>query len=540
MNRRLFTGSAILAIALLNFFQFPGHTWLQSDTQVYVPILEHIWDPSVFQNDLLVQHPHVAFTLYDETAIALRRLTDLGFKEVLQGEQFIIRILGIWGVFLIVTAMGLPDLLALLVTAIFSLGATIVGPAVLVFEYEPVPRGCAVALIFLAIGLIAHQRYIAAGIASSVAFVLHAPTALPFCALFFCLALWPAKPHVRRQKLAALGIFLVAALALLIASRFQAAAGESQPFLSRLDPAQEQLQRMRASYNWISLWWRQYLGHYVLVYLAGALACRRLQKEISPSLRFFAIGLPLLGLLSVPASYLLLERMRWALIPQLQPMRTLLFVTTFAMLLGAVAACKAALRNRYLEAVLWLALAYLLPANRVIEWPAWNRLAVVIALSVLSTAAVRAASTRWAHPAIAAAIVAPFFLIPSWGRMENYPPLHTPALRQISDWSRTFTPKAAVFLFPQAGQDLEPGIFRAQALRAVYVDWKTGGQVNFFRDLGEQWWSRWQQTLASPFQPSDFARYRTLGIDYVVLSPAKPLPDATPVFRNAQYVIYKL
>src|SRR5579872_3182950 len=314
MNRRLFTGSAILAIALLNFFQFPGHTWLQSDTQVYVPILEHIWDPSVFQNDLLVQHPHVAFTPYDETAIALRRLTDLGFKEVLQGEQFIIRILGIWGVFLIVTAMGLPDLLALLVTAIFSLGATIVGPAVLVFEYEPVPRGCAVALIFLAIGLIAHQRYIAAGIASSVAFVLHAPTALPFCALFFCLALWPAKPHVRRQKLAALGIFLVAALALLIASRFQAAAGESQPFLSRLDPAQEQLQRMRASYNWISLWWRQYLGHYVLVYLAGALACRRLQKEISPSLRFFAIGLPLLGLLSVPASYLLLERMRWALI----------------------------------------------------------------------------------------------------------------------------------------------------------------------------------------------------------------------------------
>ena len=85
--KRVWAGAAILAISLLHFFQFPGHTWLQSDTQIYAPILEHMWDPTVLGKDLIVQHPHVAFTLYDETAIALRKATGLDFRQVLEGEQ---------------------------------------------------------------------------------------------------------------------------------------------------------------------------------------------------------------------------------------------------------------------------------------------------------------------------------------------------------------------------------------------------------------------------------------------------------------------
>ena len=69
--RPLATAAASVALALLTFFQFPGHTWLQQDSQIYVPILEHQRDPAVLRNDILVQHPNVAFTLYDETALAL-------------------------------------------------------------------------------------------------------------------------------------------------------------------------------------------------------------------------------------------------------------------------------------------------------------------------------------------------------------------------------------------------------------------------------------------------------------------------------------
>src|ERR1019366_8508439 len=29
-----------------------GHTWLQQDSQIYVPILEHLRDPAVLRNDI--------------------------------------------------------------------------------------------------------------------------------------------------------------------------------------------------------------------------------------------------------------------------------------------------------------------------------------------------------------------------------------------------------------------------------------------------------------------------------------------------------
>src|SRR6266700_3666010 len=101
------TASFCLALALLTFYQFPGHTWLQQDTQIYAPILEHLRDPSVLRNDILVQQPHVAFTLYDESALALRAISGLGFREVLAVTQVVTRAFGIWGLLLMAEACGM-------------------------------------------------------------------------------------------------------------------------------------------------------------------------------------------------------------------------------------------------------------------------------------------------------------------------------------------------------------------------------------------------------------------------------------------------
>ena len=536
--RRIWIGAAILGMTLLNFFQFPGHTWLQQDSQIYAPILEHMLDPAALQNDMVARHPHVAFTLYDEVAVAMHRVTGLDFQYVLQAEQFVTRALGIWGAYLIATALGLSDLLALFAASVFALDAYIVGPAVLVFEYEPTPRAFAVPLLFLAMGFTARERFLGAAVAASVAFLMHPPTAVPFWIVFLALALWPPE----RRKLAALWVIVAAVVVLFIASRSQAASGQAQTLFSRVGPHQEQLQRLRASYNWVSTWWRQYLVHYVILYAATAIASWRLWSITPRALRFYFLGLLTIGMVSVPVSYLLLERLRWALIPEFQPTRALLFVTAFAMLLGAAAACHAVAKKRYIEAVAWLALAFLLPTNTVIEWPSWNRVGVVVTLALLAVAAIRAmqSSARWGRLAALAAILVPLFLIPSWGKVKNYPALHTPELEQLSAWARTSTSRDAVFLFADAGRDLAPGIFRAEAVRAIYVDWKSGGQVNFFKDLGEEWWSRWQQTLAQPFDPRDVTRYRRLGIDYIVVNPKNRLPDAAPAFENARYVVYKL
>ena len=168
--------------------------------------------------------------------------------------------------------------------------------------------------------------------------------------------------------------------------RYQASSGETQAFFTRLDPHLEELQRMRASYNWISLWWQKWLGHYLLLYAATVIACWRLRKDTPQGLRFFFVGLPLLGVLSMPASYLLLEKMHWALIPEFQPVRGLLFVTAFAMILGAIVAAKAIAAKRYAEALAWLVLVFLPPVNRS-RMAFLNRLGVVLVVALLAAAA---------------------------------------------------------------------------------------------------------------------------------------------------------
>jgi hypothetical protein len=111
-------------------------------------------------------------------------------------------------------------------------------------------------------------------------------------------------------------------------------------------------------------------------------------------------------------------------------------------------------------------------------------------------------------------------------------------LAQLAGWARSGTARDSVFLFADAGRALESGIFRSEALRAVYVDWKGGGQVNYLRDFAEQWWFRWQQTLAREFKPENLSRSDALGIQYVVLQPENRL-GRPAVFENARYLVYQ-
>ncbi len=528
--------AGILALAALTWWEFPGHTWLQQDTQIYVPILEHLRDPAVLRRDILVERPHVSFTLYDETARGLARVTGLGFRQVLEGEQFVTRALGIWGLYLMAAALGLSAPASLLVAGIVSLGATIAGPAVLSFELEPDPRAFAVPLLFLAIGLAAYCWDFAAGIAGSAAFLMHPPTVIPFWAVYLVLSL-------TRRRFRAFLPLAAACILLAIAARFQQGASEAQLFFSRIAPSMETLQRLRAPYSWISEWWRDWLPHYLILYTASLGAYMRLRKRALPGLRFFLIGLPLVGILSVPASCVLLENMKWVLLPQVQPMRALLFVTVIAEFSVAAAGIVAAQARRYPEAIAWFTLVYLVPLNTsVTVMPSWNRAlaAALLAACAVFAAWAEARKLRWSAAAMAGVAIAGFFVVPTLGGVATHPRLHTPELARLSAWARASTPPDAVFLFADAGKQLQPGIFRSEALRAVYVDWKGGGQVNYLADLGEQWWSRWQQVLAVRFDPRNVARYRPLGIDYIVLSPRNRLPDRAPVFENTAYLVYAL
>lgn len=517
--RALATAAACLALALLTYFQFPGHTWLQQDTQIYAPILEHQRDPAVLRNDILVQHPHVTYTLYDETAIALRAMTGSSFHHVLAVEQILTRALGIWGLFLIASALGLSTGGAWLVTMIASLGALIAGPQVLTFEYEPTPRAFALPLVLCAIGLAAHGKYVAAGIAGACAFLYHPPAALQFWVVFaLALAIAPERCGGWKGALKAFAPLGIAVALLLAFSR-----GPSEiELFSRLSPVDQQLQHLRTAYVWISTWPTATVWHYPFLFAILLWAGRRVRGIRGP-LAVFTYALPVWGLLSMPVSWLLLEQAKLAIIPQVQPLRTLLFIPLMAQILTAAAGVTAVEKRRPAEAAAWFAVAYMVPLP--FEWRAF---AVAVLLGLLAMATVRRTPVFG---------LAAFFAIPMLAGVVNYPRLHTPELAQLSQWANASTPRDAVFLFPDAGHGLAPGIFRDEALRAIYVDWKSGGQVNYIRGFGEEWWFRWQQTVGAGFKPADLPRYDALGIHYVVVRPENRLTRA-PAFENAAYLVY--
>jgi hypothetical protein len=118
-------------------------------------------------------------------------------------------------------------------------------------------------------------------------------------------------------------------------------------------------------------------------------------------------------------------------------------------------------------------------------------------------------------------------------------PIETSELRELSDWARASTPVDAVFLFPDAGRGLEPGVFRAQALRALYVDWKSGGQVNYLRQFSEEWSRRWQRTTSIKPVPQAISLYAGWGVDYIVVRAGRRVDGRAPVYENSRFLVYR-
>ncbi|MFN3326711.1 MAG: hypothetical protein ACK5AZ_24725 [Bryobacteraceae bacterium] len=544
MTERLGVLAGIAILTLAGYFWFPGHTYLQEDTQIYAAILERLHDPSVLGKDPVALHPHVGYTIYDEAALLVRRLTGADFENVLAVGQVLSRALGLAGVFLIATAVRLCNPWALVVAGIFGLGALIDGPTVLTIEHEPIPRGFALPLVFLALGLLGHGRFRLAGIAAGAAILFHPPTVLPFLAVYgaFVLRLGSRERWQPVLPMAAsVGL-------LLLFRKLQPGLAEPHVLFGRLDEPIEALQRMRSTYVWVSLWLPGLIWQYLFLWGVSAAAYLRIRREVPKELRPFLTGLPLFGVLMIPVSYALLEGARWVLMPQLQPARAVLFVTAFAIVLGAVAGIRAAQARRIPEAFLWLALA-LAPAahSRVfeilqIEGVEGRRLLVVLGLAALVAAAAAlhksAPALRWSL--WAAALAGPMLLLPTAGAVQNFPNHHSTELDALSAWARASTPVEAVFHFPDAGRERYPGIFRARALRNVYVDWKGGGQVNLLHGFAREWHDRWEKAMPRRYTGPDWELYASIGADYIILKGEHRLETDEPVFENGRFVVYRV
>ncbi|HEY6390482.1 MAG TPA: DUF6798 domain-containing protein, partial [Bryobacteraceae bacterium] len=509
---------------------FPGHTFLGSDTQIYIPMLQHLWDPSSLARDLVATKPHLSFTLYDEITIALRWITHSSFKAVLIAQQLVFRACEILGVYLLAASFPLARRMAMLVAALFTLGATIVGPAVLTFEYEPVPRGFAIGLIFLAIGLAAQEHLMLADIAAAVAFLYHPPTVWAFWVLYLWLTL-----HKRDYR--DLWPLAISIAVLFISSQFQPGVSDKQVFFTRVTPELEKLQRMRASYNWVSTWSYSSIAQYIFLWIVSLVAFWRVRPKAA---RLFLIGMPAIGLLSIPLSYLLLDELKWGLIPQFQPARATLFITAFAVIMTAAAGIRAAEGKQWIESVAWFAVAIAAPVSArlfsILSMPRQLVLTLIVAIAL--TGVVYLQRLPKTLPLLAGIALAPFFLLPGIGRVRNYSSVDLSGIESLARFTRASTSKDAVFLFGDAGTSPVPSIFRAESERAVYVDWKAGGQMNFNESLAREWWQRWQNTNALRWNAAEAERLPGLGIDYLVLSSAHALNNRQPVYQSNELIVY--
>lgn len=487
MRRAFLLLVSIAAITWLEFQVFPGHTYLQGDTQIFLPILERLDAPGYLSRDLVATHPHVTYTIYDELTLFLHEAARVDFRTALLLQQVFCRFAGVLGVYLLVLSAGLTDLFALLIATLVNLGATLAGPHVLVTDPEPTPHAFAFGLVLLAVGLLAREKPLLAGLVGGLALLYHPPTAAPFWAVLLIAFIF--DKGLRKLLRPALSILVVFALLLANLAQLQPGVVEPQPLFAKISDRLAALQQFRTSYVWVSLWAGRQIWLYLAIWVCCVWATTRVWPALNRQVRWFFVLLPLFGILSVPASDLLLEHLRWSLIPALQPARALAYTVVFASIACGVAGVRAARKRRAWEAVLWFA--------------------VVLALPLSSAPAMRKRS-----------------------------PVNEAALSQLADWAERNTWGSSMFLFPDAERELYPGMFRALSRRALWVDWESGAQMKYFESAGVEWWERWRDTMQPGFSPRRLDGLLRLPIDYYVLQRAHKLANVPPVFQNREFAVY--
>jgi hypothetical protein len=544
MRRALLLWLALAGIAWLQFEVFPGHTYLQSGTQVYVPMLERMESPGYLSRDLVAAHPNLSYTIYDEITLFLCQQLRLSMERALEGQLFFFRLAALLGAFLLARAARLSDLDSLLVAALLGLGATLPGAGICTVESEPVPMAMALGAAILAAGLLARGRPLAGGLAGGIALLYDPTMALPFWIVVLIAFCWDRR--TRRWFRPALPILLIALLLAGNLAQLQPAAAAQLAVLGRIPAKVAELQQFRTPYVWVSLWGRE-LWHYLALVVLGVWAGTRVWGRIGGLARWLIAGMGLVGFLSVAGSYLLVDIWKLNLAAAGQPARLLAYTVIAGTLLGAVAAVQAAMQRKSWEAFAWLALVLAIAFDaRVLDWLNLDWLRVGNGMRVLETLLWLglAAAGTWLvvrlenSRARVLVLTVPLLAMTALAFVRGGFRHERPGILKVADWAEQNTWGSSVFLFPDGGRELYPGVFRAISKRALWVDWKSGMQVAHGHEEAVEWGARWEQTMAESFSAKRIEEMLPLPIDYYVVKRENKLGSVPAAFVTQDYYVY--
>ncbi len=523
-------GASLGLLTLLGYFYFPGHTFLASDSQIYVPILERLQNPTLFEKDMMATRP-LAYSLYDPVALVLTSYTSLSLQWALQLEQLLFRGVAVAAIFLIARSIGLPPVAAWFVAAVLSLGEP-AGAGLA--ESEPIPRAFALACILLGTALALRGRPGWAGVLGALALLYHPTTAIWFwIAAAFPVWRRTVSPVILAPLLPAIGL-------LAIMAHSNPGAVETPALFHRLDATEEALQRAITGYLFVSEFSAKTFLELVAQCAVMALGLWKLREQIRGVAWDLLAALGMVGALSLPVSYVVLELAHF---PQFQPTRALVLLTLVSALVATACSLFAASQGRWIQSAAWLAIPLLESTEpKLISWFA-TPFQIVAAIALLAAMVLgQMLAKRSGGITLALAGALPIFLIPLLGLADPPRTFETPELDQVAQWARQQTPEDTVFLFPDAGHSLEPGVFRARSLRAHYVDWKSRGHANYFPSFEWEWTRRWNDTHTGHWMVTkeDFPALREFHVDYLVVSAEHPILGTDPMFRNSRFIVYRV
>lgn len=526
--------ASVLLLTCLGYVVFPGHVYLEADTQIYVPMMERIYNPVLFYDDPMIKRPHLALTAYDEICVALRNYAGLNFENGLKLQQLVFRACAAAGLLLIALQLGLAPPAAFFVAALVILNAGSLGIGIT--EPEPVARSFALGLLLLGVGLAAGGRFAAAGLAAALGFLIHPTTVAPFwAAAVFVVLRRAARPILLAPFLPVLGV-------LLLLMHFQAGGTESLDFFRRLEPFQVALQRQYLG-SYVSEWDPRRildcLGECVVV----AAGFWRLRETLRSPLRDWLWGLAAIGVLSIPFSWMVLDQMHWAFAAPWEPIRALVFITLLAAIFSGTCGVMAIQKRAYFETSVWFAIAIALPVKDALAtWFVNPWLIVLVCALAATTVGLGRLAARTRGLTFVAAATLLFAAFPLSGLVPPPKSADTPELRQLAAWARANTDETAVFLFADDGQYGGSGPFRARALRSIYVDFEGRALVNYYQEFSAEWVRRWRDTRGGHWHVAqqDFPELAEYKINYVVLRAADAIPGKQPEFGNSQYVVYRV
>src|SRR3954447_27012749 len=117
MWRSLLLGLAILGVTYVEYEIYPGHSFLEGESQIYVPVLERLDSPGFLVRDLLATHPQVTYTIYDEATLFLHKAAGLSLERALEYQQFLFRVATTAGIYMLLLSTRANRLLALVLSS---------------------------------------------------------------------------------------------------------------------------------------------------------------------------------------------------------------------------------------------------------------------------------------------------------------------------------------------------------------------------------------------------------------------------------------